>query len=159
MGEKPSLRASVWVLYNICWSVLFCMNRARCRLTDRQTDDRRGRGSHCNVYREIGKCQNWKVSESIFCPFWAKLESVRIGKCQNWKVSELESVRNCSVLKVSELESVRNGWDWKVSEMVEIGKCQKWLRLESVRIGKCQNWKVSEIALIGNSWDWKVTEL
>ena len=32
----------------------------------------------------IGKCQNWKVSES---------ESVRIGKCQNWTVSELESVR------------------------------------------------------------------
>ena len=28
----------------------------------------------------IGKCQNWKVSESNFCPFWKKLESVRIGK-------------------------------------------------------------------------------
>ena len=33
---------------------------------------------------QIGKCQNWKVSE---------LESVRIGKCQNRKVSESESVR------------------------------------------------------------------
>ena len=36
----------------------------------------------------IGKCQNWKVSElqnpfkSIFCPFWKKLESVKISKCQ-----------------------------------------------------------------------------
>ena len=30
------------------------------------------------VLEEIGKCQNWKVSE---------LESVRIGKCHNWKVS------------------------------------------------------------------------
>ena len=49
---------------------------------------------------EIGKCQNWKVSES---------ESVRIGKGQNWKVSELESVRigKCQNWKVSELESVR----------------------------------------------------
>ena len=27
------------------------------------------------ILEEIGKCQNWKVSE---------LESVRIGKCQNW---------------------------------------------------------------------------
>ena len=27
-----------------------------------------------------------------FCPFWKKLESVRIGKSQNRKVSELESV-------------------------------------------------------------------
>ena len=34
------------------------------------------------ILEEIGKCQNWKVSE---------LESVRIGKSQNWKVSELES--------------------------------------------------------------------
>ena len=52
------------------------------------------------VLEEIGKCQNWKVSES---------ESVRIGKCQNWKVSELESVRigKCQNRKVSELESVR----------------------------------------------------
>ena len=49
---------------------------------------------------EIGKCQNWKVSE---------LESVRIGKCQNWKVSESGSVRigRCQNWKVSELESVR----------------------------------------------------
>ena len=27
----------------------------------------------------IGKCQNWKMSESNFCSFWKKLESVRIG--------------------------------------------------------------------------------
>ena len=56
----------------------------------------------------LGKCQNWKVSESIFCPFWKKLESVRIGKYQNWKVSESESVRieKCQNWKVSELESV-----------------------------------------------------
>ena len=48
----------------------------------------------------IGKCQNWKVSES---------ESVRIGKCLNCKVSESESVRirKCQNWKVSELESVR----------------------------------------------------
>ena len=39
---------------------------------------------------EIGKCQNWKVSE---------LEGVRIGKCQNRKVSELESVRIFRFLK------------------------------------------------------------
>ena len=54
------------------------------------------------ILEEIGKCQNWNVSESNFCPFWKKLESVRIGMCQNpifahfcrnWKVSELESVR------------------------------------------------------------------
>ena len=72
------------------------------------------------VLEEIGNCQNWKVSESPFCPFWKKLESVRNGEFQNWKVSESESVR--------------------------IGNCQNWkvLELESVRIGKCQNWKVSE---------------
>ena len=35
------------------------------------------------ILKEIGKCQNWKVSES---------ESVRIGKRQNWKVSESESL-------------------------------------------------------------------
>ena len=87
--------------------------------------------------RRIGKCQNWKVSESKFCPFWKKLESVRIGKCQNWKVSELDSVRigKCQNWKVSESESVR------------IRKCQnrKVSELESVRIGKSQNWKVSEL--------------
>ena len=48
--------------------------------------------------RGIGKCQNWKVSESIFAHFErnfkvSELENVRIGKCQNLKVSELESVR------------------------------------------------------------------
>ena len=55
----------------------------------------------------IGKCQNWKVSQS---------ESVRIGKCQNWKVSELESVRigKCQNRKVSELESVRIIWSLKI---------------------------------------------
>ena len=37
----------------------------------------------------IGKCQNWKVSES---------ESVRIGKCQNWKVSELENVKTTAAI-------------------------------------------------------------
>ena len=41
-----------------------------------------------------GQPGDWKVSESNFCPFWKILESVRIGKCQNWKVSESESVRN-----------------------------------------------------------------
>ena len=51
-----------------------------------------------DYHRGIGKCQNWKVSESIFAHFgrnWkvSELESVRIGKCQNMKVSELESVR------------------------------------------------------------------
>ena len=52
------------------------------------------------ILEEIGKCQNWKVSE---------LEIVRIGKCQNWKVSKSESVRirKCQNRKVSELESVR----------------------------------------------------
>ena len=51
----------------------------------------------------IGKCQNWKVSESMFCPFWKILESVRIRKCQNRKVSQLESVRivKCQNCKVS----------------------------------------------------------
>ena len=49
------------------------------------------------ILEEIGKCQNWKVSES---------ESVRIGKCQNWKVSESESVRigkcqNFQILEIS----------------------------------------------------------
>ena len=39
--------------------------------------------------------RDWKVSEleSVIIHFYAKLESVRIGKCQNWKVSESESVR------------------------------------------------------------------
>ena len=52
------------------------------------------------IFEEIGKCQNWTVSQS---------ESVRIGKCQNWKVSELESVTigKCQNRKVSELESVK----------------------------------------------------
>ena len=107
---------------------------------------------------------DWKVSElesseSIFCPFWAKLESVRIGKCQNWKVSESESVRirECQNWKVSEtaqFESVRirECQNWKVSETaqfesVRIGKCQNLLGLESVR--SCSDWKVSEIAWIG----------
>ena len=47
------------------------------------------------ILEEIGKCQNWKVSE---------LESVRIGKCQNRKVSDSESVRigKCQNQKVSE---------------------------------------------------------
>ena len=36
------------------------------------------------VFRGIGKCQNWKVSE-LECQNWKvlELESVRIGKCQN----------------------------------------------------------------------------
>ena len=51
------------------------------------------------VLEEIGKCQNWKVSES---------ESVRTGKCQNWKVSELESVR------------IGKCQNWKVSEFFEV---------------------------------------
>ena len=52
------------------------------------------------ILEEIGKYQNWNVSE---------LECVRVGKCQNWKVSESESVRigKCQNQKVSELESVR----------------------------------------------------
>ena len=55
--------------------------------------------------RGIGKCQNWKVSESIFARFgrnWkmSEVESVRIGKCQNWKVSELESVKFFWSLKI-----------------------------------------------------------
>ena len=58
-----------------------------------------------------GKCQNWKVSESVFSTYMkvSELESVRIGKCQNWKVSELESIRigKCQNWKVSELENVR----------------------------------------------------
>ena len=36
------------------------------------------------ILKEIGKCQNRKVSE---------LESGKIGKWQNWKVSESESVK------------------------------------------------------------------
>ena len=53
------------------------------------------------ILKEIGKCQNRKVSE---------LESVRIGKCQNWKVSELESVRigKCQNRKVSEFPDSLN---------------------------------------------------
>ena len=49
--------------------------------------------------------------ESVRIHFYAKVESVRIGKCQNWKVSESESVRieKCQNRKVSELESVRIG--------------------------------------------------
>ena len=41
-----------------------------------------------------------------------ELESVKIGKCQNWKVSESESVRiyKCQNRKVSEFESVRLIW-------------------------------------------------
>ena len=53
------------------------------------------------ILEEIGKCQNWKVSES---------ESDRIGICQNWKVSELESVRigKCQNWKVSEYSDSLN---------------------------------------------------
>ena len=65
--------------------------------------------------------------ESVRIHFYAKLESVRIGKCQNWKVSESESFRigNCQNRKVSELECVRIGkcQNWNVSELLKIGKC------------------------------------
>ena len=51
------------------------------------------------ILKEIGKCQNWKVSESesvinpVFAHFgrnWkvSELESVRIRNCRNWKVPE-----------------------------------------------------------------------
>ena len=33
---------------------------------------------HWTNIRGNGKCQNWKVSESNFCPCWKKLESVKI---------------------------------------------------------------------------------
>ena len=83
------------------------------------------------ILSKIGKCQNWKVSES---------ESVRIGKCQNRKVSESESVRIGKCQKLLSLESVRIGKCQNLLglESVRIGKCQKRLILESVRIGKCQ---------------------
>ena len=62
--------------------------------------------------------RDWKVSEleSVRMHFSSKLESVRIGKCQNWKVSESESVRigKCQNWKVSELESVRIIWSLKI---------------------------------------------
>ena len=80
---------------------------------------------------EIGKCQNWKMSELI---------SVRIRNCWNRTVSELvESVRmgKCQNGKVSEWESVRMG-------KCQNGKVSEW---ESVRIAMCQNWKVLKALL------------
>ena len=90
------------------------------------------RNHFLSILEEIGKCQNWKVSESIFCPFWKKLESVRIGKCQKPFLPILEEIGKCQNWKLSELESVR------------IRKCQnrKVSELESVRIGKCQNFQI-----------------
>ena len=46
--------------------------------------------------REAGKCQNRKVSESIFSPNWEvpELESFRIGKCQHRKMSEIGKYQN-----------------------------------------------------------------
>ena len=70
---------------------------------------------------ENGICQNWNLSESVFCHFLKKLEFVRIGICQNRNLSELEFVR--------------------------IGICQSWnlSELEFVRIGICQNFKMGQI--------------
>ena len=48
------------------------------------------------ILSKIGKCQNWKVSESAW-----------IGKCQNWKVLELLILGKCQ--NSSSLESVRIG--------------------------------------------------
>ena len=57
---------------------------------------------------ETGKCSEL---DSVRMHFSSKLESVRIGKCRNWKVSESESVRigKCQNWKVPESESVRIG--------------------------------------------------
>ena len=97
------------------------------------------------IVRGIGKCQNRKGSESSFCPFWKKLERVRIGKCQNWKESELESVwiGKCQNLKVSEFESVRI-WKCRNRKVSEPSFCPLWKKFERVRIGKGQNRKVPE---------------
>ena len=80
-----------------------------------------------NFKGENGICQNWNLSESVFCRFLKKLEFVRIGICQNWNLSELEFViiGNCQNQNLSELEFVR------------IGICQNWnlSELEFVRIG------------------------
>ena len=100
---------------------------------------------------ENGICQNWNLSESVFCHFLKKLKIVRIGNCQNWKLSELEIVRigNCQNWKLSELEFVRIGichnWKLSESEFVRIGNCQNrnLSELEFVRIGICQNWNLS----------------
>ena len=63
--------------------------------------------------RENGICQNWNLSESVFCPFLKKLEFVRIGLSQNWNLSESELVR------------------------IGIGQNRNWSELEYVRIGIC----------------------
>ena len=95
----------------------------------------------------IWKCQNLKVSESIFVSIQkvSESENVRIRKCQNLKVSESFFV---SIHKVSESENVRI---WKCqnlkvseSESVRIGKCQNQFLFQS---WKCLNLKVSESAI------------
>ena len=66
--------------------------------------------------------------EGVRIHFYAKLESVRIGKCQNWKVSESESVRIAANWKAPEFIKFGKCQNWKVSELesVRIGKCQNW---------------------------------
>ena len=90
--------------------------------------------------RENGICQNWNLSESIFCHFLKKLEFVRIGICQNWNLSELEFVRI----------GIGQNWNLSESEFVRIGICQNWnlSELEFVRIGICQNRNLSELEFV-----------
>ena len=102
---------------------------------------------------ENGICQNWNLSESIFCHFLKKLEFVIIGICQNWNLSELEFVRI----------GICQNWNWSESEFVRIGICQNRNLSESefVRIGICQNWNLSELEFvrIGICPDWNLSEL
>ena len=106
-----------------------------------------------DLVRENGICQNWNLSESVFCHFWKKLEFVRIGICQNWNLSESEFVRIgiCQNWNLSELEFVRIGicqnWNLSEYEFVSIGICQNWNLSESefARIGICQNFKTGQI--------------
>ena len=68
-----------------------------------------------------GICQNWNLSESVFCLFLKKSEFVRIGICQNWNLSEWEFVR---------------------MGICQNGNLSEW---EFVRMGICQNFKMGQI--------------
>ena len=64
------------------------------------------------------KCQNLKVSESIFVSILkvSESESVRTWKCQNLKVSDPDSVRMIWNMKVSEFQGMKFLQNRKVSE-------------------------------------------